>query len=83
MGYDNYMQVSFNSDEINMILDWTERCQQLANDIETGRSELGRLSRADIRSSASEIQGRLDSIFDLLQLRKDRSIVIHSTEEKE
>jgi hypothetical protein len=54
--------------EVKMLIEWATRCLLLASDIEQGEnSDDGtRMWRSDMRSAASEIEGRLYCIIDLL-----------------
>lgn len=56
-------------DDAEMIANWVIRIQILATTIEQGRSEQGRLSKGDIQSSASEIEGITDCLLDLINTR--------------
>ncbi len=52
--------------QLGLMADWVYRMEELANDIVEGKNERGRLSRADMQIHASEIEGRADCVWDLL-----------------
>jgi hypothetical protein len=53
--------------DADLIVAWALRILALAGDIECGRYQGRRITKSDIRSCASEIEGRADCIVGLIE----------------
>ena len=61
-----------NREHLDLIGEWALRILALAGDLETGRYNGKRISKGDIRSLASEIDGRADCIHGLVGAELDK-----------